>query len=510
MSDTARLVVIAGVFVCTLAGWGIAGYPGAGIGLILGIALLVAPWRRIPAWTWAGLYALRDRAIPLSAPITVTNDGSGGGIRYQDDVVVAAVQIAGKAYLPTLLAGSTSTQTDNTLDIRRLLPLMRQSLGLTINSLSVISAGSRRRDSGDYPRVYDTLIGPSPYAGLRETWLVVRINMQDNGDGLRSRSTAGTAALAVAQRIAALLRTDGLRARVANAGDLTELDRRLGSTALEPLNRRWRSLRGESGWLTTYTYRPRDINPAVLTQAWALRVDGVVQNVSLFPDGTVLASLTLRTAQPPTASPSTLLHALSGEQARALANSMCIPHRHLHGQACGPLPHSLSVPIGPSGVLLGKIATGERLLLPLSDQMDGSRVHIAADDPIAKRIIVRIAATGEQITVHTNDLERWHSVRMPNITVTNQSRPRPGTTVSVVDGTVTPTTRPSTVIDVQPTHSTETGVSDVVIAQIGPTLIEVRAAGQVHRVEMELFRAENRYVSAQSFHLLGASFEMAE
>jgi hypothetical protein len=39
------------------------------------------------------------------------------------------------------------------------------------------------------------------------------------------------------------------------------------------------------------------------------------------------------------------------------------------------------------------------------------------------------------------------------------------------------------------------GKTDVLITQTGAATVEVAAAGQVHEVEVELFRAENRYVS---------------
>lgn len=507
-SEATRLAVSAGVFICTLAGWGVGGRVGAGMGLAFGIALLVLPWRRHPVWSWAALYAVRNGPIPLGRPETVTNDRCGGGVRYQDDVAIAAVQVLGRAHRPTLLAGSGSVQTDNNLDIGELLPLLRQSLGLTVNSLSVIRAGTRRRNSGDYPRVYDTLVGPSPYAGQRETWLVLRINTTDNADGLRWRSTAGTAALAAAQRIAASLRTTGLRARVASAGDIVELERRLGSSALEPLNRRWKTLRGDSGWMTTYAYQPCDITTAILAQAWTFRVDGVIQNITLSPDGMVRASVTLRTAQAPTSSPSTTLLTLPGEQARALANTMCGPARSLRGQACMLLRHPLRIEIGPSGVLLGKIATGERLLMPLADPGDASRIHIAADDSIAKRLIIRTAATGERITLHTRDLLRWDSVRMPNVLVTEQPRPGPGTTVSVVDGSVAPSPRPATMISIRPAQFAESAAADVAITQTGLATVDVTTAGESTSVEVEFFRAENRYISARPAHFL--DFEMAE
>ena len=86
-------------------------------------------------------------------------------------------------------------------------------------------------------------------------------------------------------------------------------------------------------------------------------------------------------------------------------------------------------------MLLGKVDAGNRLMLPLDDPGEFSRVHIAAQDALAKRIVVRLAGAGERITVHTRDQQRWASVRMPDIAVGSQVRPMAGTTVSVVDGT---------------------------------------------------------------------------
>jgi type VII secretion protein EccE len=115
----------------------------------------------------------RNRPLTLVDPVTVANDRSGGGVRYQDGIAVAAIQILGKPFQATCFTGSAASQTANTIDIAELLPAMRQSLGLTLESMSVISSGQRRRATGDYARVYDTLIGPAPYAGQRETWLIL-------------------------------------------------------------------------------------------------------------------------------------------------------------------------------------------------------------------------------------------------------------------------------------------------------------------------------------------------
>lgn len=510
MKDAHRLAVVGGVFLFSLLGWSIAGYPGSAVGLALGVMLLVAPWRGQPVWSWVFLYVSRNRPIGLTEPVKVVNDRFGGGVRYEAGVAIAAVQLLGKLHQPTLLAGSTTAHTANTIDIGQLPRMMRHSLGLTVDSISVISSGSRRRNTGDYPRVYDTLIGGSPYAGHRETWLLLRIRSIDNADALRWRTSAGTTALATAQRIAAALRCDGIRARAATASDLTELDRRLGRSALEPHNRRWHTLRRESSAMTTYAYRPSDLNAEVLSQAWTLQADGIIQNITVFPDGTACASVTVRSPQPPTRSPSAMLQTLPGEQAAALANNLCGPRSDLRGQQRGSLPGSLTIAIGPSGVLIGKTPTGDRLLLPFDDPGEFSRVRIAADDSIAKRLVIRTAAGGERITVHTTDPMRWESVRMADVVVTDQPRPTSGTALSVVDGSMSPAPRPNTVIEVVAPGTAQGRSADVEITQTGPATVEVRAAGEVHTVEVEFFRAEKRFVSPQPIEGVGMELETVD
>ncbi len=508
MTETIRLAVVAGVLGCALIGGHLGGYVGAVAGLLVGFALLAAPWRGLPLWSWLARYLSRNRHIELTEPVTVVNDRSGGGIRYQDGVAVAAVQLLGRAHEPTFLTGSTATETSDTVDVGDLFPALRQSLGLRIESMSLVTAGARRQATGDYSRVYDTLIGIPPYAGQRETWLIIRVPAVPNADALQCRSTIGTATLACAQRIVMMLRLSGIRARVGTAADITELERRLSAVALEPSNRRWGSLRGNTGWQTSYAYRPADVGTEVLAQAWSLRADGIVQNITLFPSGKVSATVTIRTPQPPTAPPSVLLQPLPGEQPQALAATLCVPRPHIRGLRAGAPQRPLISAIGPSGVLLGKTADGHRMLLPLGNPGEQSKVHIAADDAIAKRIVIRTAAVGERITVHSTD-PRWQTVRMPHIAVVDHPRPAPGTTVSVVDGTVVPALRPGTVISVSSAGTAAPSGADVVISQTGPATVEVVAAGRTYDVEVEFFRAENRYASTEPARL-DAALEMVE
>lgn len=491
------------VFLLAAASWAVGGYIGAAIAVTVGIALVFVRWWGQPAWSWLVLWRRGRRPISWDAPITVANNRSGGGVRVQDGVAVVAVQLLGRAHQATTVTGSVTVETDNVIDVVELVPMMRQALGLLLDSISVVSLGSRHGNIGDYPRVYDSEIGTPPYAGRRETWLIMRLSIIDNTQALRWRTTVGAAAISVAQRIAGLLRCQGLRAKVATATDLAELDRRLGCDAVEGDAQRWKAIRGEAGWMTTYAYPAEAITSRVMSQAWTLRADEVIQNVTLYPDATCTATITVRTPTPAPTPPSVILRRLNGEQAAAAAANMCGPRPYLRALRPSPLPAQLLTEIGPSGVLIGKLSNGDRLLVPVTDAGELSRVFVAADDPIAKRIVIRTAGAGERVCVHTRDTTRWATVRMPEIAVVGTARPAPRTTVSVVEhvAPISPTPRPATVITVAPSGTRLPEAHrhnfEVIIEQVGPAMVRVSAAGKDWLAEMDMFRAENRYVSLE-------------
>jgi type VII secretion protein EccE len=505
-----RVAPILGVELLGFAGWSVAGYPAAGMGISLGVLLVIVPWFGLSLVQWAGIYRRRKHKFRLVEPVTVVNDRCGGGVRYQEGFATVAIQVLGKARSPARLVGATAPTTDDTIDLCDLYRLMRQPLGLRIASIDVITTGARRFPAGDYPRVYDTLIGPSPYAGRRDTWLMIRLDLLGSTAALQSRVSIGTAAIAAAQRIAAELRFRGIRSRVATMGDISELELRLERAALDTGRRGWFSVNTESGYLTTYGYRPVDISSETLAQAWSLRVDELVQRITLYPTKMTSATITVRTSQPPLTPPSVLLQSLPGEQNQAVAGHLCGPPRRLRNVGRGRAPSALVLPIGSSGVLLGRNPLGERVLLPITDSVDFARIEITAEDAIAKRLLIRAAATGVRITVHTEDSGRWESIRMPNISITDQSKPAVGTTLSVVDGSVTATPRPNTVVSVSPAGSTPTPTGDISITQIGPRTIRLETSYGTEEVEVDLFRAENRYIGDSFAPVVTAAIRFGE
>lgn len=495
MKAVETLWIVIALTVCGVVGFGWGGLVGTGLGSMLVLVLFVFRYRGLTCWSWLGLFRRRNYRSEMPDPITVANDRAGGGIRYQDRVAVVALQVFGKSSTPTFFTGAVTAKTKNILDVGTLFEIMRQPLGLDIGSISVVITGARRNCVGDYSRVYDTFIGTPPYAGRRETWLIIRFNALSNAAALQHRNTVGTAAIATAQRIVAGLRENDIRARMATASDITALEYQLGWPETSGQRRgRWRSVRSGSGWLTSYAYDPKDINADVLGQAWSLRADQITQNVTLFPNETACATITVKTAQPPTCVPSVVLRDLPGRQLSAVTNNLCGPFATLHAVKSGPLPEALCLPVGASGVLLGKLGGGDRVMLPLTDAGEFNRVSIRAEDAITKRILIRMAAAGEHITLHTQDVQRWASINMPNITITASARPARGTTVSVIDGSVSPAPRPNTVVEMGDSECVQGRATDIRITQSGHATVVVDTPNDTFEAEVELFRAENRYL----------------
>jgi hypothetical protein len=105
---------------------------------------------------------------------------------------------------------------------------------------------------------------------------------------------------------------------------------------------------------------------------------------------------------------------------------------------------------------------------------------------------------------------------MPTVSVVGTSRPAPRTTVSVVehvarskgggldiaDIAISPAPRPATVITIAPAGTTlpdgHGHAFEVAIEQVSGVMVKVTAAGQHWLVDVDMFRAENRYVNVES------------
>ena len=434
MTCPIRLAVITGVMVLATFGWGVGGHAGAmrsrcgrgpaggPLGAVSrsGLGHAVCP-PAIGRWSSPTRFQRGQRSVRRRCSLP----GRRGGCRDQ---------VFGRPHQSTYFTGSAATETSNVLDIGSLIPVMRQSLGLIIRSISVVSAGARRRATGDYPRVYDTMIGTPPYAGQRGPGLSFRIRALDNGDALRWRTTAGAtrACRSTTDRNDAALQwrtsADSDSHRYRGAGTAAR------PRALEVHNRRWKGARSDLGWQTTYAYRPSDITTENLAQAWSLRADRMVQNVTFVPPDGSVRKLTVCTPQAghcaarrhvATTARSAGARGQAGPLLSTGRSAWCA-QRDAFGTGC-------SFRSGPTGVLLGKTHDGNRLLMPLGDPVSRPGSHRRRRQG-HQGIVIRAAAAGERVTVHTTDLKRWGAFGCRTSRCWSIRGGASGTTLSVVDG----------------------------------------------------------------------------
>ena len=244
----------------------------------------------------------------------------------------------------------------------------------------------------------------------------------------------------------------------------------------------------------------------------------MTQNITLYPDGRCTATVTIRDPQILAPPPNVVLSSLPGEQAAAVASNRPLPGELVGAPASVAMGFPrLALPIGNSGVLIGTLPDGSRLVLPFTDPATHLRIHIDADAAIYKRLILRAAAAGERVTIHTTDPGRWPSMVMAGIIVTDDNKPAAGTTISVVDTTIIPSPMPATVItlvgDGADAHMRITQFDSTRHVQVevaapdrylensfeggDDTAKPSKARSQSWRVEVELFDVENPYLDSE-------------
>ncbi|MDG4667952.1 type VII secretion protein EccE [Mycobacterium sp. 236(2023)] len=463
-------------------------WPAAAITAGVLLLLIVTVHRRnLPGWI-AALTRWRRRRRhpePAAAAVDIAQGDLVCGVRVDEYEAVTMVRVFGKAYTPTFLRGSSVSLSTNVLPLEVLTGLLDQPGGLKLAGIDVVSSGHRVRRGEGYPPLYSTLLADRAAAGHRDTHLIVRLDLADSVAALSYRRSIGAAAAAATERIINALQQVQIRAAALTAEELdTALDR-LGAglaDAPEPpepevddysdedqparelvgarsslsgsqtrgrtaqsVDVGWRRVNGHPGFLTTYYFSPEDITTASLQQMWALRTDDVVQVTMLTKKrrvqsdggGPVLVSALLRTNDPqrPQQPPTLNLNTLPGDQAAAVlrAAPTARPRIALPTRPLGD-PSQLTIPIGPTGILVGaaerdnktsipSIQRDDMIMLALTDPQRATRVVMNTSDFYVRQLLIRAAAVGERIAIYAADPRRWESLAQPNITVVARRQP---------------------------------------------------------------------------------------
>jgi type VII secretion protein EccE len=281
------------------------------------LAMVLTVYRRnLPGWVAALMRwrSRRRRPVEAAAAVDVTQGNIVCGVRVDEYEAITMLNVAGRAYTPTFLRGSTVSLTTNVLPLDVLTGLLDQPGGLRLAGMDVVSSGQRVRRGTGYPPLYSTLLADRPAAGRRDTRLIVRLDLADSVGALSYRASVGAAAAAATERIVNTLLQEGIRVTVLTAAELDaaleELSAGLAEAPEPPvaeddvdaeLNARapvlagaraggaalagrggvdgqarraaaevgWRTVNARPGHLTTYYFSPEDITTLRCTRCGA-------------------------------------------------------------------------------------------------------------------------------------------------------------------------------------------------------------------------------------------------
>ncbi|WP_428338887.1 type VII secretion protein EccE [Mycobacterium sp.] len=311
----------------------------------------------------------------------------------------------------------------------------------------------------------------------------------------------------------ALDRSDALV--TAGAGRAVPADR--AKRVRTPSDVGWRAIDAHPGHLSSYYFSPEDITTAALHQMWALRTDHVVQTLALrkqphsAPDGgeQVTVSALVRTNDPqrPQQPPTLFLNPLPGDQyaASLWAAPIARPRLALPTRVLDR-PGELEIPVGSTGILVGaavhddptvrpRIHRDDLVMWPVTDPQRATRIAMDTSEFYMRQLLIRAAATGEQIAIYSHDPGRWAQLEQPNIAVVQRNRPAEFV--------------PTVIVNDRPVSAPSTGLSSTVITlgkvdprgpepdvwfeQTSRSTVRIIAGDQVVEVAMVVFRQEQAF-----------------
>ncbi len=448
------------------------------------------------------------------------------GVRYDEPVFVAMIQLAPNLDLPTVIA-ERELYTEDTVSVRDLEPMLDQ-FGININ-INIVTTGQRVRPAGGYSMLYDQLIGPQPVVGDRMTWLVLRLDPQRNLVTLAGRGPAaesGPRALAsAAHRIAGRLRERGISAHALPAEALRQAIRLL-HTGVEPseLRERWKHLESPvpGRGVTSYLIDWSRLGSTGLDDCWSWNRGRTTVVVSMAGGALGVRGLVRYVGPAASVAPPGYLRPLAGRQAEALRASLPTAtsvHRlartEFGGGTATPADLAgLSIAIGPSGQILGSISGRPKhtLALPLFDPARYNPRHrtinVYADLPIAQQIVLRAMVVGADVEVHSARPQRWQqlvaavgdpdSLRLAADSASTAAAGGAQATIAVFDQLPPGASTAATTVTISEPGAPRRRAADLAIDQVSATAIDVSIPMRTVRVDLIEPRGETRYLDSTS------------
>ncbi|MFT3900580.1 MAG: type VII secretion protein EccE [Gordonia sp. (in: high G+C Gram-positive bacteria)] len=349
------------------------------------------------------------------------------GVRWGGDTLVTAVRIEPCRPVPRVHTNSAATAIGAHSSVVSLAQLhrFRQSCRVPV-SLDLLVTEYRYCGAGPLATAYRATLGPLPIAASRRTVVVLRIRGTDlcHAPGRDATAAALRTAAVVTRRLAAHLSAAGLRAAPLSAAGLREqTDHVLGAGLVPP-----DAVETPAG-LEVHADEEGVHGGAIRWRTLDLGPDaGPGTARALLADQPVATTTVLQLSGPPSAPE---LHGLVGvvEIPGAGRRVHAIPAAATAGTASPaalldwlpapgptranrpPLPadaaalHRWSFPVGDDGPLIGALADGRAVTLPLFAAHRPAVVR--GDTRLVGLLLGRCIASGAAISVHTAAAARW-------------------------------------------------------------------------------------------------------
>jgi len=509
---------------------------GAVCGFASGLILVVPlAGRSLPRWALARLDYWRDRRRrPATLPWTpFDHEETGGtamGLSWDGRTLTSLIRIDDAP--PSLHVLTPGAAVSGAMVPMGLLADCLRTFDVALQSVDVISKGSRSAGGGHLAAVYDAVLGPLPAVARRSVWVVVRLDPARCPDAVTARGGGWEGALRTAdvatRRVANRLRDAGIPASTTTAAEMAHAGAELaGNVDLGAIEESWTACHSGRLQLRSHGIEPAICTTEGLGTLWSLPSRSTTLTLSLrrgeHRDAVELRGIVRLDSLGRGREGHPGVRRLSGRQFDALLCALPWPTpRRQVGQwftvrGDGDLPPlgRLELPVAACGQLVGADERGRAIAVPLfGPRVD--RVELHGSLHLAQQVVLRSIALGARVRVRTRRTGAWREmveavgdadqlqVIGPDSVVVD-SAARQEFSVEMFDGEPERSVRVgTTAVVVSPSHSPPSTAVDVRLQLLDEDRDEVLVTTPTTSLTVTMVASD------EEMRYIGASFDVAD